>query len=175
MLPRAARPAPPVKNANGRVLSPPGPPGVLWDELNGFLWLSRAGALANLGGRAEARSHLRRRGRPYTRVSASRGPHETARTTHGRRETKHARIGLPESKGQLLNCLARPGFVRRRSFSRSPAGLVNMLTPEQTRSLSSSFAAFTAETKARTRSPCSPLNDSPVPPMPRLLGKRPRS
>ena len=46
---------------------------------------------------------------------------------------------------------------------------------EQTRSLSSSFAAFTAETKARTRSPCSPLNDSPVPPMPRLLGKRPRS
>ena len=51
---------------------------------------------------------------------------------------------------------------RRRSFSRSPAGLVATLTPEQTRSLSSSFAAFNTEMKPRaTRSPCSPLNDGP--------------
>ena len=81
----------------------------------------------------------------------------------------------PERSLEAPRAPARPGFVRRRSFSRSPAGLVNMLTPEQTRSLASSFAAFNTETKARTRSPCSPLNDSPVPPMPRLLGKRPRS
>ena len=75
--------------------------------------------------------------------------------------------------------LARTGTFARRGAGTLPEGvfdvIVNMLTPEQTRSLSSSFAAFTAETKARTRSPCSPLNDSPVPPMPRLLGKRPRS
>ena len=83
----------------------------------------------------------------------------------------------PERSLEAPRAPARPGFVRRRSFSRSPAGLVATLTPEQTRSLSSSFAAFNTEMKPRaTRSPCSPLNDgSPVPTMPRLLGKRPRS
>ena len=82
----------------------------------------------------------------------------------------------PERSLEAPRAPARPGFVRRRSFSRSPAGLVATLTPEQTRSLSSSFAAFNTEMKPRaTRSPCSPLNDgSPVPQVPRLP-KRPRS
>ena len=86
----------------------------------------------------------------------------------------------PERSLEAPRAPARPGFVRRRSFSRSPAGLVATLTPEQTRSLSSSFMSFADATQMKapraTRSPCSPLNDgSPVPPLPRLLGKRPRS
>ena len=71
----------------------------------------RSGALANLGGRAAARRHLRRRGRPYTRVSALRGHHEAGQTTHHRGETKHARRGVPRAKVQLLNCL----HARRRA------------------------------------------------------------
>jgi hypothetical protein len=74
---------------------------------------------------------------------------------------------------------ARRG-VGRRGGSPAPfreRGLLMTLTPDQTRSLSSSFTAFSATMKEGARRPCSPVKEAPPVPMlpPLLRGKRSRT
>ena len=103
-----------------------------------------------------------------------RGPVKTERSSFSFLQGSRSPLRL--AVDDVVSCLALAPSRLRADAEALP--VVNMLTPEQTRSLSSSFMSFSDATQMkapRTRSPCSPLNDSPVPPMPRLLGKRPRS